>query len=786
MVFGLLLAVLAGPASAEVLWSWGDQTADENAFLPTADGCWAKTPGDEWSGPTWVSFSYDQAACSGQNWSAGGWLGARFNGASTTTTTTAPATTTTTTAPTTTTTVYNGAGCNVSDPFCRDYVGEQVAVPVSAGGSCLQAGSARCSPEMVNFERWDFSEWAGVKFSVSGPNTYWGVFQSAGGVPQVRHSRQTSGGSTSTGPMCVAMEAGSYRAFFIALAGTGYAYDLPAGTRHLFRPGYRDGVVAAWGSVPVAGGWYSDAEAEGLCAESDPLGSRPQTPSVGCRREFIDVAGVPSVRLTGAVLNPSTRAGVADVVRVRAQFSSEWTLGATATYALPAASTMPAGGWVGVCEVRRTLTGVTGSTAWGTAAPQRVEHPQPAPDGSPLLSGIAPTTVFTAANWAAIQAAQRAVLANMTAGQIAAYEAQIGRSIMTSTGGLIAAGPGGLAAPVAGSSAGTMVGVVVAGAAVGWTWGGVIAAGAERLGVDGGGEWFCRWNPGYRAANYGECDRLLQQNEPAVSRVYDVNGAVIDPDSAAGTAWRSSVTEVQVRIDPTRPDIGGVKSGGLEVPPELDRGRPEYSAQAEEQFTADSGVSPHPATEGDAVFTEPNKNPALEPDGCFNSLWDTLNPLNIAENIGCVLKRLFIPTPGKWQTTSAGMTGLFPLSVMVGISDLSEVVIGGVDGMLSMSPCASFDFSRANRDGTGRLEALKIKLPTPSSVDCPANTAAGTSTEESERWSGDLMGYRVLARNLLRITLYLGFALTVVRTFQPRHNEMEPEASNRVCGQQSR
>jgi len=600
---------------------------------------------------------------------------------------------------------------------------------------------------------------------------------------------QTSG----TGSLCFALDVNGTKSYHhlrestydMSTGGGGYPLDSVT-SMWMWRPS--PGVITS----PQLTGSTNDDKC-GLDDPGRPPGSDDpdllaRTPSIACIREFTTVASQAGVRVKAKVVNPTPNA--LDEITIKTAFSTAVHVGTELDSVLPPISTKPEGGWAATCEVTRTLlTGKTPSADWGGNNTHRVTHgASSALPGTPGYSAAAlgAVTVMSQADWSAMQDRNlKRVMASASNAQLEAFYKAGGHNPFEDpiTGNrLPVPRPSSIPKPpakglkVAYDKARRYGGRISEAAAIGWVAGGALTGVAERLGVPGGSEWFCRYNPGYRVANWGECERLTKDVEPGTTSVKDAAGNPIDPSAAGAAPWTTSVATATVRIDPDDVANGGRAAAGTEevqIPGEAPTGTID-EIQADQGTKASgpqTGTNPAPSE-----FLSPEENlPVSDPNGygdqCNISGWAILNPFNIAKHIACELKRLFIPSPGSWSNSISGLSDYFPLNVIQETGQLGDVVVTRMNANLNSSPCATFDYSKALG---GNHQILNVKLPTPISANCPYNTEAG-AVQGGEKDAGDLFGWRNDLRLVLRVLLYVGFGLALVRAFEPKSNPLDPD-----------
>jgi hypothetical protein len=489
-----------------------------------------------------------------------------------------------------------------------------------------------------------------------------------------------------------------------------------------------------------------------------------QTPELDCYTEFPSPG---KVTVRAKVGNPQS--GAADTVKVGTSFAPEVVVapGGRAEFTLPDLATKPSGGWTGTCRVVRSvnLTTYRTSSTWKNQPGGANEVWDLPPDQTRSrpwrMEAIKPDVITSGGQrWIYVPDGSTYRMDNSQRVPVRVDTPKVPVAPATPPGG---GGGAGFSIPSA--------------AAAGWLMGGK-AAGiyGEITGWVGDDEWFCKWNPSYKAQreqyctdiSSGELD-LRQQTQ-----LREANGNVVDTTSA--NPWQTAEAIAESNIDPANPDKGSRNHTDTEMPSEATN--PDRQASLKEVTSPqggsdraanqEGGQTTRPDTRGDGVQAAAPPPPPPGTGECALSIWGFLNPLNIAESIGCVLRRLFIPKASFWSTALGGITQLFPVNIINETIQVGDVVVDRTNLMLDQSACASFDYSNALG---GDDQYLNVKLPTPTSYGCPQNVAGNTS----ESTIAELYGYRVMFRNLLRTLLYIGFGLQVVRAFQPGTNEMDPE-----------
>lgn len=414
------------------------------------------------------------------------------------------------------------------------------------------------------------------------------------------------------------------------------------------------------------------------CVSENPFSNVPP-PAVDCYREFFKgTSGSRQVRVRAVVANPRPGAAT-DVANIRFPWESfDRDGGFEQDAALP--ENTPQGGWRGLCKVTRTLAaGATGTTGWRSGA-QVVE------DVPPESLSSNPKSMQNVFYSAPVQTLQPWVLA-----------------------------------PGAAMTVGAAAAADTASAVVGWVTGGYIIG---KINWHGDDEWFCRHNPGYRTsakypsgvaalAGRSYCEMLTDRRPfvRAQGQFRDASGTPLDGSVPA--AWRSTTTVTEVVIDPPsqvqadgspNDDTqaqGSRTTAGFDTPTQtatevttMQTAEGNEAGVARATSTATADPDPHPAP-ASATST------ADLADGCNQSFWQLLNPLNIAETMGCVLRKLFVPTGTALQdlrsSYSSGLGSVlnFPIGVMrdgwVAFGSSAASASGGCTGPTVHVPGAGFD-----------------------------------------------------------------------------------------------
>lgn len=511
--------------------------------------------------------------------------------------------------------------------------------------------------------------------------------------------------------------------------------------------------VASYGPVWNGSLWYTSAAtpwfhlattAQEVCAVNtvcdasmpeeffDGTAPGPVSPvAIDCYREFYSTPqGHPAVRVRLRVENPQD--GGHDVPAIRFPWEPADRNGAYQQDAeLPA--NPPAGGWKVLCKVTRTLAdGSVGTDGWKTGATV-VQDTSPDnlvlnPKNSQNTYASDPPPVGALAPW------------------------------------IVAPGA------VAGGSTAVAVAAGMASAYVGYLAGGWAAAKANFHGDD---EWFCRHNSSYRSAAQWPTGsvsipgqtycQFLVDNRPYVrtqGQFRDPTGTPLDGSGPA--AWRSQTTVQELVVDPSTQ----VRTDGTQDPGRQSQGARGTSAFDDPTMTstqtsgltdAESGPTGSTRATNQAgpapVDGDPAPNPQPPPTGppeaaagCNETFFQFLNPLNIAETMGCVLRKLFVP--------AAGFGGLAALW-----GDLSTKAPFSVVTLVEIPGQA---MARA-RDAVPGAGCYQVAIPLPNSTDrlsltCSDGTGLASQLVDSE--SGN--PWVPLIRNLLLWGMYLGFGFSAV------------------------
>jgi hypothetical protein len=379
-------------------------------------------------------------------------------------------------------------------------------------------------------------------------------------------------------------------------------------------------------------------------------------PGVDCSREWTTGSdGKQGVIVRAMVTNPN--AGATDAVAIRLPWESTDRSGTTAYSELP--STVPQGGWLGLCKVTRTLlAGYTGATAWKTGATV-------VQDGTP------------ADLWQYPKSANNAFV--------------------------------GAPAPVLSP---WIAAPVVAAAATGWAMSGFVLGTIARFrNWQRDDEWFCRNNTGYRLARGTYCTVLMDESYQR-SQTQFRNGAGTAMDTTTAGTWTTATAVAEVLIDPQRVDVGArtttvsqlqtltvTQQAGLN-----DAQAPDTGTQRATQQATDGTTSQDPRVSTQTDTQEPNTQPATTGDlagGCNQSFWSALNPLNIAETMGCVLRKLFVPTDlSSLRELGDEASTKFPLSAVTFVA-LPGDALSAAAGASTTGGC--LDIGVPNEGGGGAV-----------------------------------------------------------------------------------
>jgi len=247
----------------------------------------------------------------------------------------------------------------------------------------------------------------------------------------------------------------------------------------------------------------------------------------------------------------------------------------------------------------------------------------------------------------------------------------------------------------AGVSTATWAGVPAA-AVTGWMLGGWFIG---KTGWHGDDQWFCRWNPGFRAARSSYCDPMMNTDTTylrAQTLIQAANMAALRPSSAEG--WTRATTVAEVLVDPGAVDALGKRTAVAE---ELPATSPDATTQNKLNEAVDPAKGTQLATDP-APSPDPGRDPATDPrpapdpisgappvvppggkkSDCSDfGLLDFLNPLNLVDVLKCVLQYLFIPSSGRFDALKASFSSTLgnlvgrPLDVVQGVwSSLSSGV----------------------------------------------------------------------------------------------------------------
>lgn len=215
----------------------------------------------------------------------------------------------------------------------------------------------------------------------------------------------------------------------------------------------------------------------------------------------------------------------------------------------------------------------------------------------------------------------------------------------------------------------------------------------------------------------------------------------------AGT-WTVAEVRAEVLIDPLRPEKGTTQIVAQETP----------QLTTEQQATLEAQAD------------------TSEKSGCDRSWWQQMLPWNIADAIGCVLRKLFIPattTVTAWWTT---VRGLFPFTVVDEMHGAITLFLDRLDNQAASS-CLVLDFRHLPQNAgpefnQGNTEALRVAMPTPTGSGCLESATTGVDSANNV---GDLFGYRELVRNLLLVALWVAVALKIANTYAPKDvSDTEP------------
>lgn len=508
-------------------------------------------------------------------------------------------------------------------------------------------------------------------------------------------------------------------------------------------------------------GWFAPISRNGgnggQCSTVPPPPSvELPTPAQLCERAYEDQAGNQVVRLTSKVLNPVE--GLVDSVELYVDWSETPLTATTGVFDLPDLSSKPSGGWRGKCVVTRTVPASTGQTTylpapWDPALPTvEITDSTEIGDMAPLATGVAAA----------------AFVASPAAPWVTALPG-------TSSAAATAASAAGVSLTAAGAVVGA--GVLVAGGLVAAHDSGLINLDVLDCSLID------------RLHNFGIDCPEPQQLETAYGRsqvrFIDASGQPLTQSQLeSGIGWKQAVSVGEVIIDPER-------AIDPSMTPEERQLRIDTNQATRGRQTV-VVVQPMPTTTeqqdraAELVNSAPESrtDPESDRDDCQLGLLEILNPLSMFRTIKCALKAAFVPREG----TVAGMFSdlrtavavSFPFSVYSEVSSFTselqaQLADEGGHGS-ACSPGLNFgDVIRNPADGSP-VDALNVKLPTPSDSGCEGFfDPSGARTEQDDE-VGDLFGFREPVRALATGVMWTLFALRVVRTFSPegRAQEMEP------------
>jgi hypothetical protein len=156
-----------------------------------------------------------------------------------------------------------------------------------------------------------------------------------------------------------------------------------------------------------------------------------------------------------------------------------------------------------------------------------------------------------------------------------------------------------------------------------------------------------------------------------------------------------------------------------------------------------------------------------------------LNPFNIAENIGCVLERLFVPKEGVMQAQTERLTSkaaATPFGVLAGVATgLLAGMQGAGAAAVDGSKCGPQLGWNASDGALASVPAFAVRLPSP--PPCPGNGPDGARTVNDDR-AADLLGYRGLSRGLMSVAMVLAVLFSLLRAapWAHRSDEAAPDA----------
>lgn len=630
-----------------------------------------------------------------------------------------PTTTTTTTTPPSTTSTIPVAiprgSCSRSDAgFCVDAVNRGLEMDVS---SCNTANNGDyCSPVFTesggqygspNFSH-STAGGSGLIYNYRSTVNEWRLKRVGATVIPVssrwyllaNDNSTTLAPHTSTGNLCGMRADGSYMAFDIAIPPGG-GINVGTNLAYIFRPQRNPGGVngtdpSPWPVNHPSGwtGFYSQGDAESFCAPDDPtvLTKTPVlTPAIDCYKEFTSTG----VKIRAIVGNVSP--GANDTVSIElggndtfaSQLYPDGQKGdLTREFSLPLGP-KPTDGWRGTCTVTRQVHQAThrGSSGWMNGAHIIKDVPPGDIKKNPRNADWQNCGTSPGANGGLVyndcSPPQRSFEVPLTPpGPVVPRILPPGEPMPIYTVPPIVPPPVLTPLTPIGANVPTIVGIPAAGY-TGWNLGGGILGLGSRAGLwTGDDEWFCEYNPGYRLARGAYCDKILADRPYLRNEIYLEDRFHHAITGVSTYDWVTAVAQAQVLVDPSNEEVGNRTTTAVELPqPQPD---PNEVTQTGVATDPDTGTKRATAQTGQPDPTNPNPTgptiadprPAPTPvapppstpgsGDCSLSLWDLLNPFNIASTMACFLKLLFIPDNG-WSdlTTLWGdLTSRVPFSYL--------------------------------------------------------------------------------------------------------------------------
>lgn len=657
--------------------------------------------------------------------------------------------TTTTTVPTTTTTTMPPSNCGRTDATgnCVDQVEPPTVVNIS--GCNTIADNSVCS----SFWATDDDENCGSgQFCNPPPASEWKLIRR--GNILVPHITRNGGASeflvsnsgaywVSTGsdyPICVAYLDGTYSTLVNGwrpnnLNGDAYAPNTGQGGQGIGDVNYIDGGIARLLPLNVAYMWRNEGD-NGCSSSGDPTTSTNDkpvvpTPTIDCNRVFVDNGdGTQDVIIRA--ISPS-HSGATDVVTIRFPWESTERVGTSFRVRVPPLYAMPPGGWKGICKVTRTVTVTThrGSTGWkqGAIEGKDVPHNQIQNNDKAKDSGCT-LTEGTIGEFDIRQYQCQGEQSENEAFTVPPSVIPAVPIILTP-----AVNPSILSAPI-GVNTPTVAGIPAA-AYAGWNLGGML------IGAWGGDdEWFCRWNPGYKLAHASFCNHL-NEDRPYLRQEVFLEDAFAQPIQVVSTQdWIKGIAVAEVLINPTMPELGRRTTTSVEIPtvnPEqqtqiqqaigedaaTDRTTAQEAAEPDEDRKADASIETDPRPPQEEASPEPTIEvppPGDEDEGnCELSIWEIMNPFNIASTMACFLKKLFIPDDG-----FDGLTKLWgEMSDKIPFSYLKQT-IGFVPTLINSITAATKNADCVNLlpNGLNDIPGLDRSVSLSDQLGCPQSTAS--------------------------------------------------------------